>query len=213
MENLPPGASRDFLARPSIAVAPELLGCVIRHETADGIVAVRISEVEAYMGSDDPGSHAYRGKTARNATMFNEAGHLYVYRHLGLHHCVNVVCGVAGIATGALVRAGEIVEGIDLARRRRMAAGVVRRDRDLARGPARLAVAMGFDLRYNGVDVISGAQGVRLLRRTAAPAGICTGPRVGVSGAGGDGDHYPWRFWIAEDPTVSDYRRHVPKNG
>ena len=164
------------------------------------------------MGAEDPGSHAYRGRSERNATMFGPAGHLYVYRHLGLHHCANVVCGRAGVATGTLIRAGEIVDGVGAARARRSGSGVTRTDTDLARGPARLTVALGINLRHNGIDVLSGADGFTLHHGDETPHRIRSGPRVGVSGAGGDGERFPWRFWVDGDPTVSVYRRHVPKN-
>lgn len=194
-----------MLARPSVAVAPELLGGVLAHVTASGAVAIRLTEVEAYMGAVDPGSHAYRGRTQRNDVMFGPPGHLYVYRHLGLHFCVNLVCGPPGIASAILLRAGEVVEGEPLARSRRQAAGVTRRDVDLASGPARLAVALGLDLRHNGVDVI-GSGSIRL-HLSDPHANIVTGPRVGIRGEGGDGIKHPWRFWIKDDATVSAYRR------
>lgn len=197
--------------------------------TPDGVVSLRLTEVEAYDGATDPGSHAYRGRTRRNATMFGEPGHLYVYRHLGLHHCVNLVCGPLGEASAVLLRAGEVVDGADLARSRRLTSGVVRTDRDLARGPARLAVALGLDLSADGADV-TGPEGDVVLSRplptparsaerarsaeqspsaeaVETPAGIRTGPRVGVSGDGGRGDLYPWRMWLDGEPTVSTYRR------
>jgi DNA-3-methyladenine glycosylase len=141
---------RDWYARPVLDVARDLLGATLTTRTSDGVVSLRLTEVEAYAGAGDPGSHAYRGRSRRNATMFGEPGRLYVYRHLGLHHCVNVVCGPEDTASAVLVRAGEVVEGADLARSRRLASGVVRADRDLARGPARLAVALGLDLSHDG---------------------------------------------------------------
>lgn len=203
---------RGFLARPSVEVAPELLGCLLRHETSEGAVAVRISEGEAYMGAADPGSHAYRGQTARNAVMFGEAGRLYVYRHLGLHHCVNIVCGHSGTATGVLVRAGEVVEGLELARQRRKRAGVTRHDADLARGPGRLSVALGLDLQHNGTDLVDSPAGVTVHYGVHRSVAVTSGARVGVSGDGGDGQLFPWRFWFTADPTVSAYRKHKPKN-
>ncbi len=204
--------ARDFLARPAVDVAPDLLGCVLMHRTSGGIVAVRISEVEAYMGGEDPGSHAYRGKTARNWAMFEAAGHLYVYRHMGLHFCVNVVCGEPDRATGVLIRAGEVVQGDQLARDRRARVGVVKHDRDLARGPARLTVALGIDWGYNGHDLVASSD-VTLVHGEPHDAPIRSGPRVGISGAGGDGGRYPWRFWLADDPSVSAYRASKPRSG
>ena len=105
-----PSDPRSALAVPATEAAPWLLGAVLRRESPDGDVAVRITEVEAYLGEADPGSHAFRGRSARNATMFGPAGHLYVYFTYGMHYCANVVCGEAGQATGLLLRAGEIVE-------------------------------------------------------------------------------------------------------
>ncbi len=111
--------SRDFFARPSVLVAPDLLGCVLEHETADGLVAVELTEVEAYAGQTDPASHAYRGKTARNAVMFGPPGHAYVYFTYGMHFCVNLVCLGDNSASAVLLRAGAIIEGEELARARR----------------------------------------------------------------------------------------------
>lgn len=204
---------RTLLAGPVLDVAPALLGAHVSSRTEDGVVTVRLTEVEAYDGEVDPGSHAYRGRTARNAVMFGPAGHLYVYRHLGLHHCANVVTGVDGRASAVLLRAGEVVEGADLARSRRTARGVVRSDVDLARGPARLAVALGLDLSCYGLDLL-GAGPVVLEgpRPGRSPAGtLRTGPRVGVAGPGGDAERYPWRFWLDGEPTVSAYRAAAPR--
>lgn len=206
----PAGPDGDWLTRPVLDVARDLLGARLSVRAAEGTVTVRLTEVEAYAGEVDPGSHAYRGRTARNAVMFGPAGHLYVYRHLGLHHCVNVVTGTEGRASAVLLRAGEVVEGHELARRRRTAAGVVRRDVDLARGPARLAVALGLDLAHLGVHVTDD-DGAVVLRPGSRPGRWETGPRVGVSGAGGDGTAYPWRFWLPEEPTVSAYRPAAPR--
>ena len=135
---MPPSTDlRDLLAGPVLDVAPRLLGSVLRH----GEVACRITEVEAYDGARDPGSHAYRGQTARNAVMFGPPGHLYVYFTYGMHYCCNVVCGPPGSASAVLLRAGEVVDGLDLARSRRTPA---RSDRDLARGPANLCQTLGI---------------------------------------------------------------------
>ena len=189
------------LSRPSLEVAPELLDAVLRHRTAEGTVGVRLTEVEAYAGADDPGSHGYRGMTARNEVMFGPAGHLYVYFTYGMHYCCNVVVGTPGTASAALLRAGEVVEGVDLARRRRIRSS----DRDLARGPARLCQALGIDRRHNGTDLGTGALTLTL---GAPPARehVMTGPRVGLREAA---DH-PWRFWLRDEPTVSAYRPAAP---
>ncbi|MFP5346757.1 MAG: DNA-3-methyladenine glycosylase [Actinomycetes bacterium] len=200
---------RSCLARPALQVAPDLLGAVVVHESSDGTVAVRLTEVEAYEGQADPGSHAFRGRTARNEVMFGEAGHLYVYFTYGMHWCTNVVCGEEGRASAVLLRAGEVVGGLDLARARRLAA---RTDRDLARGPARLAQALGLTREHNGDDVCSSRGRLRLLPGAAGASGLVrTGPRVGVRGVGGDAEVHPWRFWLDGEPSVSVYRPAQPR--
>lgn len=170
----------------------------MRHETAEGPVSVRLTEVEAYAGERDPGSHAYRGATKRNEVMFGPAGHLYVYFTYGMHHCCNVVVGEVGTASAVLLRAGEVVEGVELARVRRTAGP----DRDLARGPARLCQALGIDLAHNGTDLSTGPLTLTLTDRPVDPGLVRTGPRVGLRHAA---DH-PWRFWVDGEPTVSAYR-------
>lgn len=189
------------LSRPSVEVAPLLLGAVIHGRG----VSVRLTEVEAYLGEQDPGSHAFRGQTRRNAVMFGPPGHLYTYFTYGMHTCANVVCGEDGVATGVLLRAGEVVEGIELARERRLS---TRTDADLARGPARLTVALGITLADGGTDLGNGP--IRLEAAAHPVVPYATGPRTGVAGEGGS-DAFPWRFWIPGDPTVSPYKRHVPK--
>jgi DNA-3-methyladenine glycosylase len=114
-------ATRDFFARDSLTVGPALLGTVLARTDADGTVAIRLTEVEAYGGERDPGAHAFRGRTARTASMFGEAGHVYCYFTYGMHHAVNLVTGQVGQPYGCLVRAGEVVLGADLARARREA--------------------------------------------------------------------------------------------
>ena len=218
---------RKFFARPSVEVAPDLLGSVLEHETADGLVAVELTEVEAYAGRSDPASHAYRGKTARNAVMFGPPGHAYVYFTYGMHFCVNVVClGEEGSASAVLLRAGRVIAGEELACARRTRGTTAIAPRDLARGPARLCQALGIDRSQNGADMVSAGSPLRMLSgagnparsallasgdenliRPATPSRIVTGPRVGVSSAA----EIPWRFWYDGDPTVSVYRAHVPR--
>ncbi len=198
------------LTRPATEIAPLLLGAVLSCGQGEEAVSVRLTEVEAYMGTADPGSHAYRGRTARTATMFGPPGHLYVYRHLGLHHCMNLVCSPDGEASAVLLRSGEVVAGVETARRRRQAAGVCRTDRDLARGPARLTVALGLTRADDGVAVglSEPAPGRGLLLRGTGQVGreqVSTGPRVGVSGAGGE-ERFPWRYWITGSEHVTAYR-------
>ena len=192
-----------------------MLGCVLVHELPDGVVASEIVEVEAYMGSADPPSHAFRGKTARNEVMFGEPGHAYVYFTYGMHFCVNLVCGPVDEAAAVLLRAGRVVEGAPLAAVRRSGATAAvdgsRRVAQLASGPARLCQALGIARAQNGADVCDPGGALRVL----GPAGsapltadqIATGPRVGVS----TGAEVPWRFWIEGDPSVSAYRAYVPR--
>jgi DNA-3-methyladenine glycosylase len=187
------------LAHPAEEVAPKLLGAILTHETPDGTVSITITETEAYSGSADPASHAYRGRTPRNAVMFGPAGHLYVYRSHGLHWCANVVTGADGIATAVLIRAGRVIAGEDLARERR--GGKVESPR-LARGPGNFCQALGITAEHNGTDLLTGAS-VALSEGEPVPAALIrVGPRVGVSKAH-DWQH---RFYLAGDPTVSAYR-------
>jgi DNA-3-methyladenine glycosylase len=212
-----PGLSllrRDFFDRPATEVAPELLGCVLEHRAADGVVGAEIVEVEAYMGSADPPSHAFRGKTARNAVMFGEPGHAYVYFTYGMHFCVNFVCQPPGEAAAVLLRAGRVVEGVGLAAARRYGSrdlGGARRAEQLASGPARLCQALGIAREQNGADICDPGGELRICVRDGfsglAANRIATGPRVGVS----TGAEVPWRYWIAGDPSVSPYRAHVPR--
>jgi DNA-3-methyladenine glycosylase len=223
--------SRDFLARHAVEVAPELLGCVLEHETAAGLVAVELTEVEAYAGQTDPASHAYRGMTRRNAVMFGPPGHAYVYFTYGMHFCVNLVCSGEGSVSAVLLRAGAIIEGEDLARARRShrrPRGARNQEtppqaptrqphqaplawRDLARGPARLCQALDIDRSLDGADVCVASSPLRLRPGSTGPAEnprkIVAGPRVGVAQAA----EVPWRFWFAGEPTVSLYRAHVPR--
>lgn len=227
--------SREFLARPAEEVAPELLGCVVAHQTAEGLVAVELTEVEAYAGPVDPASHAYRGKTGRNAVMFGPPGHAYVYFTYGMHFCVNIVCMPAGTASAVLLRAGRIVAGEPLARRRRTsrrteAAGVAEMPevpetagtalrsvppaRDLARGPARLCQSLAITRMQNGADLCAPDSELRLLPRASDPRASDPGasgpPRISTGprvGVTAAADT-AWRFYLAGDPTVSVYRPH-----
>ncbi|MFH8257223.1 DNA-3-methyladenine glycosylase [Streptomyces roseolus] len=198
---------RSFFDRPVLEVAPDLLGRTLVRTTDEGTMELRLTEVEAYAGAIDPGSHAFRGRTARNAVMFGPPGHAYVYFTYGMWHCLNLVCGPEGEASGVLLRAGEVLHGAELARPRRRSA---RKDAELAKGPARLATALDVPGSLNGTDVCAGPDApLSVLTGTPpAPSLIRTGPRTGV---GGDGAPHPWRFWIAEDPTVSPYRPHQPR--
>lgn len=140
---------REFFDRPVLEVAPDLLGRLLVRTTPDGPIALRLTEVEAYDGANDPGSHAYRGPTPRNGVMFGPPGHVYVYFTYGMWFCMNLVCGPEGRASAVLLRAGEIVEGAALARKRRLSA---RNDKELAKGPARLATALDVGRDLDGTD-------------------------------------------------------------
>jgi DNA-3-methyladenine glycosylase len=182
------------LCAPVEQVAPRLLGAVLRH----GPVAVRLTELEAYDGAHDPASHAYRGRTARNAVMFGPPGHLYLYFTYGMHWAGNISCGPEGVASGVLMRSGEVIDGIEVARSRRGRAS----DRDLARGPGRLCQALDLHAQHKGCDLL-GDGPVQLEASAEEPQMIMVGPRVGVSV---EADR-PWRFWIGDSPFVSDYKR------
>ena len=215
-DGLRPATRADLSALP-VEVAPTLLGAHLVVELGGERVVARLTEVEAYHGVGtgpvpDPGSHARMGRTARNATMWGEPGHLYVYLSHGIHSCVNVVCGPEGAAGGILLRAGEVIDGVDAAERRRPAARV---RRDLARGPGRLGDAVG--LRHpvhDGIDAVTGGEQARAVARLWLPASVdprvVSGPRVGVAGVAGT-DAFPWRFWIDGEATVSAYRPAGPR--
>jgi DNA-3-methyladenine glycosylase len=235
----PPGSAllpREFFDRSALAVAPELLGCVLWHAAPEGPVAAVIVEVEAYTGRTDPASHAYRGQTARNTVMFGPPGHAYVYFTYGMHFCVNLVCEPAGESSAVLLRAARVIEGADLAAERRLrrprapagpgaagpgaagsgatgpgAAGRVIAERDLARGPARLCQALGIDRSLDGAEVCAADSplGVGTLPgwAPASADAVSTGPRVGISQAA----DRPWRFWLTGERSVSVYRRSAPR--
>lgn len=183
MVRLSPG----FFARDGREVAPELLGKLLVRGERVG----RIVEVEAYAGAVDPASHAYRGRTARNATMFGPPGRLYVYFTYGLHFCANVVCGADGDASAVLLRGLTAVGGLDAMRVARGPAA--RRDRDLCSGPAKLCQAFGIDRSFDGADLVTGNRGLVVADDgTRAPSEPGVSGRVGVSMAA----DLPWRFYI-----------------
>ncbi|MDO4919507.1 DNA-3-methyladenine glycosylase [Kocuria sp.] len=225
----------ELLLAPAPDVAPRLLGAVLVCNRPGGTVALRLTEVEAYGGpadSDlpDPGAHTYRGRTARNASMFGPPGHLYVYFTYGLHHAVNFVCRPEGTGGGILLRSGEVVLGAEAAVRRRLA----HRSSEptaaaLARGPGNLAQALGLDRGDDGAaladlgtapDPVARAREEVAARGPApwtglvlaeqAPKELLATPRTGVSGEGGT-DAFPWRFALCGEPTVSPYRRAAVK--
>ena len=179
-------------------VAPTLLGWRLTHTTLEGPVTVELTEVEAYAGEADPASHAGRGRTPRNAIMYGPPGRLYVYFSYGIHWCANLVVGAEGDASAVLLRAGRVVDGVDLARSRR---GPRVTDRALARGPACLTQALGIGRDHNGADLLADPAFAVAAGRTAGAT--MSGPRVGVTLA----PDVPWRFWVDGDDTVSAYKR------
>jgi len=192
---------RESLSGPAVQVAPALLGATVLSCVGGAEVLVRITEVEAYEGALDPASHAYRGQTKRNAVMFGEAGRLYCYFVYGMHWCANVTCGRPGAAAAVLLRAAEILDGLDVAQARtrtRLSPA------KLASGPARLARVLGLTGEHTGLDLLDPRSPVRLtgLDVDGRPAGYRTGPRVGVAAAA----EHPWRFWLPDEASVSAYR-------
>lgn len=195
-----PLLSRAALDGDAVELAPSLLGCVLVSSIGGATVAVRITEVEAYRGADDPASHAFRGLTRRNAVMFDEPGRLYTYFVYGMHWCANVVTGSSGRPSAVLLRAGEVLTGMPVAGVRRRPAT---KPQHLARGPAGLASVLGIAAEQNGMDLCAADSVVTIRRGTPIPANsISSGPRVGVSAAA----ELPWRFWQAGAPSVSAYR-------
>lgn len=195
---------RSFYAGDALTVAPQLLNKLLA--TADGR-AGRIVEVEAYHGEQDPASHAFRGRTARNSVMYGPAGHLYVYLSYGLHWCANVVCGPPGQPQAVLLRALEPIDGLDLMRQARWRDQRHQDDRDLCRGPGRLCQALGIDRSFDGADLV-GRGATVWLADDGVPAPdhpLATG-RVGISVAA---DRL-WRFAVKDHPAVGSHPRPAP---
>jgi len=193
----PEAALRGWFDRPAIVVARDLLGARVVHLAPDGTVGGRIVEVEAYAGPEDLAAHSARGRTPRNEVMFGPPGRLYVYLIYGLHHCMNVVTGPGGKPEAVLIRALEIDEGIELARRRR---GPRAPDFRLAAGPGNVGQALGVDRSLNGTDLTTGP--IRIVPHSGLGPAIRSGARVGVDYAGPWAER-PMRFWIADDPHRS----------
>jgi DNA-3-methyladenine glycosylase len=190
---------RSFYARPATEVAPDLLGQVLVRRLPDGSrVAARLVEVEAYE-PDDPGSHAFRGKTARNEVMFGPPGHLYVYFTYGMHFCMNAVTRGPGEGSAVLLRAGEPLDGLDAMRARRGRERLT----DLCSGPGRFTQALGIARPENGVDLVSG--GTVWVEPGSRVETIGIGIRVGVHDTSRS-----WRFWLEDDPFVSRGRPGPP---
>ena len=184
-------ALAEHLAGPPEEAAPFLLGHDLVSVVDERIVRIRITEVEAYKGADDPASHAYRGLTTRNASMFQRPGTLYVYRSYGVHWCCNVACGPEGVGWGVLFRGGRVIEGEHIAGTRRG------RFDQLADGPGKLAQALGIDHSHDGTDLLDNESIVRL-ESGEAPEAVMATPRIGISKA----QHRPWRF-VAAVPVSS----------
>ena len=214
--------SRSLLESDPVLVAPQLLGKLLRR----GPLLARIVEVEAYRGSLDAASHAFRGRTRRNATMFGPPGHLYVYFTYGMHFCANVVCWPEGEAGAVLLRALAPLSGLEEMAEGRFGVGAAARvpgsgqvvlparkretapfrPQDLCSGPAKLCQAFGLDRAADGYDLISGHEGVALLDDgTAPPAPPAVGARIGLAAGCATRDE-PWRWWIPGDLNVSGPR-------
>ena len=191
---IPRVLSRRFYARPSPVVARELLGRLLVRRVGDALLVARIVETEAYQ-QDDPASHSYAGRTARNDVMFGPAGFLYVYFTYGMHHCMNAVTGRPGEGSAVLLRAAEPLAGLDSMAERRG----VKASRLLCSGPARLAQAFAVARSLNGADLVAGGQLWVSAGRRAPDRVVCTGPRVGIRRATG----VPWRFWVDGNRFVS----------
>jgi len=195
--------TRAFYDRDPRELAPELLNKVLVSTEDRERVAARIVEVEAYRGSADPASHAYRGRTPRNATMFGRPGRLYVYFVYGMHWCANVVAGAPPDDAGAvLLRAATPIDGLDLMRTRRPAA---RRDRELCAGPARLADAFGLDRAHDGVDLVRGPFALHD-DGTPPPARPVRTTRVGLRAGRGDRDRLRWFVPGVADVSAARHR-------
>lgn len=200
MKRLP----RAFYERDALTVARDLIGCLFVHDSPQGTMSVRLVEVEAYRGEQDPGSHGFRGETPRTKTMFGPPGHLYVYFTYGMHWCANIVCGPAGVCEAVLLRAGEPHEGIEIMRANRAR---IADDRLLASGPARLTKAMGISKPQDGASLLRG--GSFYCAEDAHTASFRNGdvsqtPRVGL--AAGRGDEIPWRYVVPGHPYASRKR-------
>ncbi|MGH2753415.1 MAG: DNA-3-methyladenine glycosylase [Actinomycetota bacterium] len=196
--------TKTFYARDAVTVARDLIGCVLVHDAAEGLTAVRLVETEAYRGQIDPGSHGYRGPTPRTEVMYGPPGRVYVYFTYGMHWCANIVCATEGVCEAVLLRAGEPVAGLELMRARR---STVTDDRLIAAGPARLAQALGMGKEHNGATLLRGGEfwcyedAVTSDHRAAE---IAQTVRIGLGA--GKGDDIPWRFVVPGHPHASRRR-------
>ncbi len=189
-----------FYRQEPVAAARALLGCVIRRNVDGAVMTARIVETEAYLGANDPASHARRGlRSERNESMYLDGGHAYVYFTYGMHYCMNVVTGEADVAEAVLLRAAQPLEGIERIRANRPKA---RREFDLLSGPGRLCMGLEVDRRLDGVS-LAGEQLAILPRDVGiADDDIAISPRIGVEGAG-DAAAWPLRFFLAGNRYVS----------
>lgn len=196
---------RAFYARPTLTVAPELLGKVLVHRTRSGLTAGLIVEVEAYVGESDPACHAAPGPTERNAPMYGPAGHAYVYLNYGVHYLVNVVTEPEGSPAAVLIRALEPIEGLALMRKRRNRSRTARHtrrasriaDRDLCRGPGNVTHAMGISLRDTGIDLLGDTLFIE--DRGHRIDQVTWSPRIGIT----VGTEHHWRCYVAGHECVS----------
>lgn len=185
--------SRSFYSRSPLLVARELLGLLLVRKVSGQLLVARIVETEAYLGEHDPASHAFMGRTPRNAVMFGPAGHAYVYFTYGMHYCMNVVTGQEGVASAVLLRAAEPLQGLEWMRERRK----LERETLLLSGPARLAQAFGLNREHTGMDL---TRGELVIREGPKPAEkIRTSPRIGIRKA----VEKPWRFYLEGNRNVS----------
>ena len=194
--------ARDFYARPTLDVARDLLGKVLRHRAADGVTSGRIVEVEAYIGEDDPACHAAPGPTDRNAPLYGPPGVAYVYLNYGLHYLVNAVTEQKGSPAAVLIRALEPLEGIDLMRRRRAQAKwrqgkPLPPDHELCRGPGNLTAALGITLEQNKLSLTRGPLVIE--DRGGAVNELAWSPRIGIR----VGTEHHWRCYVAGSRSVS----------
>ena len=183
---------REFYLQPTVEAARALLGKVLVHRTNAGVIAGRIVEAEAYL-RDDPACHASRGMSRRNAAMFGEPGHAYVYFTYGMHFCFNAVTAPEGVGEAVLIRAAEPLEGIEVMKANRRNGEVTQ----LASGPGKLCQAFGLDRQHNGLDLTSGE--LIIADDGCVPQEIVTSTRIGIRVAADK----PWRFYIAGNPHVS----------